>query len=96
VGTAAELHRPRGLTSDGTSVYWVEFKAHTSRQGVIATGEVTTLAGDPCNPIGSCQNFIDDVGSAARFDGPFTIAYHYPPHALFVHDSANLAVRRIR
>lgn len=46
VGAAARSHRPRGITSDGTSLYWVEFNAHAIRQGILATREVSTLAGN--------------------------------------------------
>ncbi|MBK8256871.1 MAG: DUF4215 domain-containing protein [Polyangiaceae bacterium] len=32
---AARVHRPRGITTDGTSLYWVEAEAHTIRQSII-------------------------------------------------------------
>ena len=39
------VHRPRGMTSDGPSVYWAEFNQNTIRQGVIATMDVSTVVG---------------------------------------------------
>ena len=47
-GARARVHRPRGIAFDGESVYWVEFNQHTIRQGVIATGDVSTMAGRHC------------------------------------------------
>jgi len=87
----ARIHRPRGITSDGTSVYWVEANAHTVRQGVIATLDVSTLAGMPMS-----AGYVEGPGATARFDGPFSIAYHYPSRSLFVMDSANHVIRRVR
>ncbi len=87
----ARIHRPRGITSDGTSIYWVEANAHTIRQGVIGTLDVSTLAGMPM-----AAGYVEGTGATARFDGPFSIAYHYPSRSLFVMDSNNHVIRRIR
>lgn len=92
VGTAARIHRPRGITSDGTSIYFVEFNYHTVRQGVLATQDVSTLAGMPM-PTGG---YAEGVGSAAQFDGPWSIAYHFPSNSLFVSDGGNNVIRRIQ
>ena len=91
IGAAAQIHRPRGLTSDGTSIYWVEFNQHTVRQGVLATASVTTMAGTA-----GTNGSTDATGTAATFDGPFSVVYHFPSQALYVVDSANSVIRRIQ
>jgi cysteine-rich repeat protein len=104
VGTAAQIHRPRGMTSDGTSIYWVEFNAHTIRQAPVATADVTTFAGtvpNPCILTCSCGSppagsYAEGVGTAALFDNPWNIAFHYPSQSLFVTDSANNVIRRLQ
>ena len=101
VGTAAQLDRPRGLTSDGASLYWSEQNQFTVRQVEIATAEVTTLAGQrgctgSANGIGGTgvmPNCSNGPGTQARFATPFNIVYHYPSRSLFVRDSNG--VRRV-
>jgi hypothetical protein len=44
-GTTARFKEPYGITTDGTNLYISEFSNHTVRKIVIASGEVTTLAG---------------------------------------------------
>jgi cysteine-rich repeat protein len=97
VGTAAQIHRPRGMTSDGTSIYWVEFNQHTLRQAVLATASVTTNAGQHCSGASSCTGGnVDGVGTAARFNGPWGITYHWPSRSLFISDTANSSIRRVQ
>ena len=95
VGTAARIFRPRGITADGGSIYFVEFNAHTVRQGVLASGSVTTLAGMVDTAPMSTGGYVDAVGVAAAFASPWGIAYHHPSHSLFVSD-ANHVIRRIQ
>jgi cysteine-rich repeat protein len=102
-GTAAEVHRPRGMTSDGTSLYWVEFNAHTIRQGVLATGDVSTMVGAPpaCTLTCSCPqapagSYQEGVGAAAALDNPFSVTYHFPSRSLFFVDGGNAVIRRIQ
>lgn len=95
VGTAARVFRPRGITADGGSIYFVEFNAHTVRQGVLATASVTTLGGMIDTTAGSTGGYVDAVGVAAAFASPFGMAYHPPTHSLFVSD-ANHVIRRIQ
>jgi hypothetical protein len=103
-GTAAKVHRPRGMTSDGTSIYWVEFNAHTIRQGVVATKQVGTLSGTPAACAINCScganppagAYTEGVGSATAWNGPFDIAFHWPSNSFFVIDGANFVIRRIQ
>lgn len=104
VGAMAGIHRPRGMTSDGTSIYWVEFNAHTVRQGVVATADVSTLAGTPapcltncsCGAGGVAGGYAEGTAGAAQFNNPWNIAYHYPSKSLFVMDGGNEVLRRIQ
>src|SRR5690606_6691895 len=104
-GTAAAIHRPRGMTSDGTSLYWVEFNAHTIRQGIVATQEVSTLIGAPmpCMVTCSCAGppppqggYAEGVGASAQLSFPYSIAFHFPSNSLFFVDSGNAVIRRIQ
>jgi cysteine-rich repeat protein len=96
IGTSALIHRPRGMTSDGTSIYWTEFNQHTIRQGILATQAVSTLVGTHCGGVMPCTGgYNEGIGTAALFDGPFSIVFHYPTNSLYVHDGANYVIRRI-
>lgn len=62
IGSSASFAFPLGITTDGTSLFVSD--QHTVRKVVIATGEVTTLAG---SAVSAGSN--DGIGSSARFDG---------------------------
>jgi cysteine-rich repeat protein len=97
VGMAASIHRPRGMTSDGTSIYFTEFNQHTIRQGVLATASVTTLVGQHCGGAMNCNGgYNEGVGTAAQLNGPFDVKFHYPSSSLFVFDGTNAVLRRIQ
>lgn len=91
IGTAAQIHRPRGMTSDGTSVYWVEFNMHTIRQGQVATQAVTTMIGAP-----GMNGYLEETGATARMNNPYGVAFHFPSRSMFFIDAANSVIRRIR
>jgi len=96
VGTLAELSRPRGLTNDGTSIYWAEQDQHTVRQAVLATTRVTTLVGAHCGgAIGCAGGYAEGTGTAALFDTPYDVHWHWPSNTLFVVDSNNYVIRHI-
>jgi hypothetical protein len=102
-GGLSAVHRPRGMTSDGTSIYWVEFNAHTIRQGIVATQEVSTLIGAPpaCAITCSCGGptaggYAEGIGSAAQMANPFSLTYHFPSRSLFFVDGGNAVIRRIQ
>ncbi|GMU63168.1 MAG: hypothetical protein AMXMBFR34_49310 [Myxococcaceae bacterium] len=96
VGTQAQVHRPRGMTSDGTSLYWVEFNQQTVRQAVFATASATTLAGQHCDGGPCTGGYAEGVGTQAQFTGLWSITWHPPSGSLFVNDSGNRVIRRIR
>ncbi len=103
IGAAALVNRPRGITSDGSSIYFAEFNAHTIRQGIIATQDVSTLAGTPpaCSLTCSCGmmmtgGYAEGTGSAAQFANPFSIVFYFPSNSLFVLDGNNAVIRQIQ
>ena len=89
--SAAQFYWPQGIALDraGGILYVSDTFNHTIRKVVIATGDVTTLAGS-----GGTFGAVDDVGTAARFFYPKGLAYD-GKGALYVADSENGAIRRV-
>jgi len=86
-GSAARFNDPIGITTDGTSLYVADFSNHMIRRILIATGEVTTVAG--AATLGSA----DGVGAVARFKNPEGITTDGTN--LYVTDSGNHTIRKI-
>ena len=63
-GTAATFNTPFGVVTDGTHVWVADNQSNKIRQIVIATGEVTTLAGS------GAAGSADGTGTAATFNQP--------------------------
>lgn len=87
VGAAARFNQPSGITTDGTNLYVSEIGSNNIRKIVIATGEVTTIAGT--GPAGS----NDGVGTAASFDRPEMILY--VDNSLYISDVNKSLLRKI-
>jgi hypothetical protein len=87
-GTSARFRQPRGIGTDGTNVYVADSENHTIRRVVVATGEVTTLAGMPAT-----NAVVDGQGNAARFFYPGGIATDGV--RLLVMDSLGATLRRV-
>jgi hypothetical protein len=88
-GSAARFNRPIGITTDGVNLYVSDADGYTVRKVVIATGEVTTIAGSPGE-----GGTADGTGSAARFDYPGGSTTD--GKRLFVCDLSNSTIRAIR
>lgn len=86
IGVAATFREPLSITSDGTHLYVTDAGNNNIRKIVIATGEVTTMAG------GSNGN-LDGVGAVAKFNQPTGITTD--GYSLFVTDSGNNTIRKI-
>ncbi len=86
-GNAARFDSPYGITTDGNNLYVTETNNHKVRRIVIATGAVTTLAGD------GTTGDNDGTGAAARFNGPRDVTTD-GTH-LYVADASNNKIRRI-
>lgn len=86
-GAAASFFFPTGITNDGTNLYVTS--AGTVRKIVIATGSVTTFAGDKNN----MQGNVDGTGAAASFFSPSGITTDGTN--LYVSDSFAHTIRKI-
>lgn len=90
-GSAARFNRPYGITTDGTNLYVADTLNHTIRKIVIATGDVTTLAGS-AGILGS----TDATGALAGFNFPRGITTDAPDGTnLYVSDTNNHTIRRV-
>ena len=88
VGSTARFNYPRGITTDGTNLYVTDSFSHTIRKIVIATAEVTTIAGSKDNP-----GYTNGTGTAAQFSSPYGITTDGTN--LYVTDAGNAAIRKI-
>ena len=88
-GGAARFDEPSGIWGDGTNLYVTETDNHAIRKIVIATGEVTILAGSTVGSSGS----TDGTGTAAFFNQPKGI-WGDGTH-LYVGSDSNHAIRKI-
>ena len=90
VGTAAQFYFPSGVAFDGTGNLFVADAANnTIRKIVLATGEVTTVAG----ALGLTGS-DDGIGASARFFSPQGVASDGAGN-LYVADSVNSTIRRL-
>ncbi|MFH1436313.1 MAG: hypothetical protein ABIJ56_11400 [Pseudomonadota bacterium] len=95
-GTLALVHRPRGMTSDGTSLYWAEQEQNTIRQGIFFNADVSTMIGSHCGGTNPCPGgYREGTGTSALLDTPYDVIYHHRTQSLFVLDSGNYLIRRI-
>jgi len=88
IGIAARFHGPNGLTTDGTYLYVSDYQNALIRKVHIATGTVTTVAGQANMP-----GHQDGIGSAAMFAGPEGLVCDGPN--LYVAESLNRVIRKI-
>ena len=87
IGTAASFTYPYGITTDGSNLYVVDAYNHLIRKVVIATAEVTTLAGS------GVRGSAEGVGKSASFDSPWDLTTDGVN--LFVADTNNNKIRKI-
>lgn len=89
LGTAARFAYPWGVAVDGVGhLYVADTANHTVRKIVIASGEVTTLAGSA-----GIVAHKDGVGTAARFFEARGLAYH--DGALYVTEREGNDIRKV-
>ena len=87
-GAVARFNLPCGFTTDRTNLYVADSVNDTIRKVVIATGEVTTLAGTA-----GSSGSTDGTGAAARFYDPFGITTDGTN--LYVTDDSNCTIRKV-
>ena len=89
IGRAAQFSWPSGLTTDGLGNLLVtDTENHAIRKIVVATGEVTTVAGS------EEAGDVDGVGAAARFSFPSDLISDGDGN-IFVSDGLNHKVRKV-
>jgi len=88
IGAAACFRAPYGITADGNgNLYVADANNHEIRKIVIATREVTTLAGN------TMPGSADGTGTAASFNDPRAVAFD--GGNLYVADYGNNEIRKI-
>jgi DNA-binding beta-propeller fold protein YncE len=85
--SVAKFHNPRGITSDGTNLYVMDTVNDAIRQIIIATKQVTTIAG-------AAKGYMDGTGVAARFNWPEGVTTDGT--SLYISDTANNTIRRVQ
>jgi sugar lactone lactonase YvrE len=98
-GADAGFSFPSGGTSDGEgNVYVTDTGNNAIRKVVLATGEVTTIAGQAGVDTYGDEDSPTGPGSAARFSGPTGITFWKDPAGaehLFVVDHGNNTIRQV-
>lgn len=90
IGPAARLNQPQGAAADATgNLYFADSAGQTIRKLVVATGQVTTLAGTALK-----EGETDGIGAEARFRWPWGLALA-GAGALYVSELASTTLRRV-
>ena len=97
VGTAASIHWPTGMdwSPDGSTVLVSAFAKNTVRKIDVATGTVTTLAGDPSFSWPADPGHADGTGTAALLSAPSGISFSPDGSTALVADMDNHCIREI-
>lgn len=92
IGSAARFTFPRGiaLSHDERFALVADTDNHTIRKIILATAQVTTLAGSP-GQVGS----DDGIGAVARFNAPRGLALSHDDSFALVADFTNQTIRKI-
>lgn len=100
---SARLNRPRGIATDGKSVYFAEPSSQTIRQLVLDTGEISTFSGTPAECANDCScawamagSYQEGSGKMATWSVPWDVAYDPFSKWLYVSDSGNSVIRQIK
>jgi hypothetical protein len=86
-GTAARFNYMNGLYYASSNLYVGDTNNHAIRRVTAPGAVVTTLAG-------STSGYLDGVGTAARFNGPFGLTFY--SGYVFVCDNFNYRIRKIK
>jgi sugar lactone lactonase YvrE len=90
VGAAARFFFPFGIAADSTGTLYIADRTnHAIRKLVLASGQVTTLAGSP-----GISGISNGNGSMARFNGPQGVTLDAAGN-LYVADTANHMIRKV-
>jgi hypothetical protein len=89
-GNSATFNSPFGVTTDGTNVFVADTFNNVIREIVIASEQVSTLAGT------GASGFANGSAPSATFSGPDGIIISSDGTTLYVADTNNNAIRVIR
>ena len=92
-GSAARFINPLGIAVDSSGNAYIADKSNQLIRRVTPAGVVTTLAGSA-----GVTGFVNNTGTAARFDNPTDLAVYEPTPGdvhLFIADSGNHAIREL-
>lgn len=87
-GATATFNYPYGITTDGINLFVTDSRSHTIRKIIIATGEVSTLAGTT-----GTAGSTDGTGTSALFKSPYGITTDGT--SLYIADTGNIKIRKI-
>ncbi|TAE31874.1 MAG: hypothetical protein EAZ92_02200, partial [Candidatus Kapaibacterium sp.] len=87
-GQAVRIDEPEGGVKVGGDIYFTESNGHRIRKLNIATGTVTTIAGD------GTPGLLNGIGTATKFNTPIGIVSDGLGN-LYVADASNFVIRRI-
>lgn len=91
IGAAASFNAPQGIAIDTNhdNLYVADQGNHLIRRIIIATGQVTTIAGS------TESGAVDGVGTGARFNMPADLVVDAKGSALYVSDGENNTIRKL-
>lgn len=90
IGTAATFSFPQGMTSDGNNLYIGDSSNHLIRKIELATGNVTTLAGQA-----GVSGTNNGVGTAAQFFNPWGLSPSTDGLFLYICDRSTYSIRML-
>ena len=90
-GASASFSYPEGIATDGTNLYVVNMNYNAIRKIVIATGQVTTIAGG--GPNHDQYGYSDGYGLSATFAHPYAITTD--GSSLYICDYDNQLIRKV-
>jgi len=85
-GAGAGMCYPNDITYDSNNVLY--FTESTRVRSCTLDGVVTSIAG------GTTSGYVNDVGTAARFSGPYRIACDRVNNFLYIADNGNQVIRK--
>jgi len=89
-GNAARFYAPAGVAADGSgNLYIADSGNHTLRKVVLATGEVSTLAG-----FAGLASYADGPAASARFNYPQGLSVD-SAGSLYVAETGNSTIRKV-
>jgi DNA-binding beta-propeller fold protein YncE len=89
--TAATFHAPYGIAVDGAgaNIYVADSTNHTIRKIVVATGVVSTLAGQA-----GVSGYVDSASGTPKFNSPYSLAVDGGGN-VYVADTLNNVIRKV-